>query len=177
MVAAMPTLHAAVLPAPFGDLVVAVDDQDQVVALVFRHEASAEDALRGVVQPGETVAWDDGRCAALADQLGAYFRRERTAFDLTVAPRGTPFEQRVWAALGDIPYGSATSYGELARRLGDPGAVRAVGRANGANPISIVIPCHRVIGADGALVGYGGGLEVKRWLLELEGVLLPGLGA
>ncbi len=93
-----------------------------------------------------------------------------------MAPRGTTFQRRVWAALTDIPYGSVTSYGDLARRLGDAMSVRAVGRANGANPIAIIVPCHRVIGADGSLVGYGGGLAAKRMLLELEGAMLPGMG-
>jgi methylated-DNA-[protein]-cysteine S-methyltransferase len=101
-------------------------------------------------------------------QLEAYFRGELRDFDLPLAPRGTPFQLRVWAELRNIPYGRTISYGELSRRLGDPALTRAVGAANGANPISIIIPCHRVIGADGALVGYGGGLDVKRKLLDLE---------
>jgi methylated-DNA-[protein]-cysteine S-methyltransferase len=104
-------------------------------------------------------------------QLDAYFAGTRMIFDLPLAPRGTAFELRVWALLRDIPVGQTTSYGELARKLGDPQVVRAVGRANGQNPLPIVVPCHRVIGADGSLVGFGGGLERKRWLLEHEGVL------
>ena len=102
-------------------------------------------------------------------QLEDYFAGRRRTFDLPLAPVGTPFQRRVWEALREIPYGETVSYGVLAARLGQPGAGRAVGLANGQNPISIVIPCHRVIGAGGALTGYGGGLERKRWLLALEG--------
>ena len=95
----------------------------------------------------------------------------------TLAPEGTPFQRKVWDALVEIPFGETTSYGELARRIGNPNASRAVGLANGTNPIPIVIPCHRVIGSTGKLTGYGGGLETKRWLLDFEaansGLLLP----
>ena len=106
----------------------------------------------------------------MREQLDAYFAGELESFELDLDPHGTPFQQRVWAELARIPYGETISYSELAHRLGDPKLVRAVGLANGRNPISIVIPCHRVIGADGSLVGYGGGLERKRWLLEHEAV-------
>jgi methylated-DNA-[protein]-cysteine S-methyltransferase len=102
------------------------------------------------------------------DQLRAYFAGTLRAFDLPLVPEGTAFQQRVWSCLRAIPYGATTSYGEIALRIGSPRACRAVGMANGQNPISIVIPCHRVIGKDGSLVGYGGGLEVKRRLLALE---------
>ena len=106
--------------------------------------------------------------AAAREQLGQYFAGERSRFDLPLAPRGTAFEQRVWDALLEIPYGTTESYGALARRIGAPAAARAVGLANGRNPIAIVIPCHRVIGADGSLTGFGGGLGRKRFLLDLE---------
>ncbi|MBC8102417.1 MAG: methylated-DNA--[protein]-cysteine S-methyltransferase [Cytophagales bacterium] len=109
-------------------------------------------------------------------QLAAYFAGERKTFDLPMSPRGTDFQRRVWSALSDIPYGVTISYGELARRIGDPKASRAVGMANGSNPLSIIVPCHRVIGASGKLTGYGGGIERKRALLALEGCL-PGGGA
>lgn len=105
---------------------------------------------------------------AVARRLDAYFAGERVAFDLPLAPSGTPFQQSVWNALCGIPYGETVSYAEIARRIGRPSAVRAVGAANGRNPIAIVIPCHRVIGANGALTGYGGGLDRKRALLLLE---------
>lgn len=101
-------------------------------------------------------------------QLREYFSRLRRRFDLSLDLRGTPFQQRVWAELLCIPYGQTVSYGELARRIGRPGAARAVGTAVGANPVPIIVPCHRVVGADGSLVGYGGGLEVKAALLRLE---------
>ena len=101
-------------------------------------------------------------------QLEQYFAGALTEFDLPLAPQGTPFQLRVWQELRRIPYGQSVSYGELARRIGRPGAARAVGLANGRNPIAMVVPCHRVIGADGSLTGFGGGIERKRALLELE---------
>jgi methylated-DNA-[protein]-cysteine S-methyltransferase len=101
-------------------------------------------------------------------QLGAYFDGELTEFDLPLAPHGTGFQLRVWDALMRIPYGTTTTYGAVAEAVGRPDAVRAVGACNGQNPIAVIVPCHRVIGADGSLVGYGGGLDRKRLLLELE---------
>ena len=101
-------------------------------------------------------------------QLGEYFEGRRTNFDLALATLGTPFQVRVWRQLREIGYGETMSYGELARRLGRPAAARAVGAANGVNPISVIVPCHRLVGANGALTGYGGGVERKRLLLELE---------
>lgn len=141
---------------------------------------AGDDGLRGVFLPGHRhgpppSAGDAEHPTArlAARQLGEYFAGERRAFDLPLAPAGTPFQRRVWAALAAIPYGETTTYGALAAGLGDPRAVRAVGLANGRNPLPIVVPCHRVIGADGSLVGYGGGLPAKRALLELEGALAP----
>jgi methylated-DNA-[protein]-cysteine S-methyltransferase len=109
----------------------------------------------------------------LRTQLEEYFAGDRRDFDLPLAPAGNPFELRVWAALVQVPYGQTASYGEIARRLGAPGAARAVGLANGRNPIAVIIPCHRVIGANGSLTGYGGGLDRKRLLLDLESGVLP----
>jgi methylated-DNA-[protein]-cysteine S-methyltransferase len=106
--------------------------------------------------------------AEARSQLDEYFAGERTTFDVQLAPAGAPFELEVWRALQSIPYGETVSYGEIARRVGQPAAARAVGTANGRNPIAVIVPCHRVIGADGSLTGYGGGLERKRLLLELE---------
>lgn len=116
-------------------------------------------------------AWElaPRRLASAVVQLDEYFAGTRRVFDLPLAPGGTPFQRRVWAALAAIPYGETVSYGELAQRLGMPGGSRAVGLANGANPLPVVVPCHRVIGADGSLTGFGGGLDLKRRLLELEG--------
>lgn len=110
--------------------------------------------------------------ARTAQQLTEYFAGQRTTFELPLEALGSPFEHRVWNALRTIPYGTTTTYGELARRLGDVKATRAVGSANGANPIPIIVPCHRVVGSKGELTGFGGGLDRKRWLLEHEGVLM-----
>jgi methylated-DNA-[protein]-cysteine S-methyltransferase len=116
---------------------------------------------------------DAGPFRALRDQLDAYFAGEPVVFDVPLAPNGTTFQRGVWEALRAIPYGATATYGQIAAAIGNPKAVRAVGLANGRNPISIVIPCHRVIGADGSLTGYGGGVQCKRALLELEAGLLP----
>ncbi|MCW4456719.1 methylated-DNA--[protein]-cysteine S-methyltransferase [Microbacterium sp. MPKO10] len=111
---------------------------------------------------------DDAAFAVAARQLDEYFAGERRRFDMELDPEGTEFEKSVWMLLRDIPYGQTRSYGDLATELGDPNLSRAVGTANGRNPLSIIVPCHRVIGADGSLTGYAGGLERKRFLLSLE---------
>ena len=134
------------------------------------------DALTGLFLAGHARAprtgddWrEDAACFALAvEQLDAYFAGELTEFRLQLDLRGTPFQRLVWNALLTIPYGTTTSYGELATRIGQPGSARAVGLANGSNPVSIIVPCHRVIGSTGDLTGYGWGLDVKRQLLEHE---------
>ncbi|WP_046168163.1 methylated-DNA--[protein]-cysteine S-methyltransferase [Chromobacterium vaccinii] len=120
---------------------------------------------------------DDAALAEVARQLAEYQAGERQTFDLPLAPRGTPFQQQVWAALREIPYGHTVSYGELARALGNPDGARAVGRANATNPIALIVPCHRVLGTDGSLTGYAGGLPLKAALLrfELERSAPPGL--
>ncbi len=125
----------------------------------------------GLRQPGEDAS--SPLLEKAANQLREYFAGRRRNFDLPLAPQGTPFSQRVWAALLKIPYGETCSYGDIARAVGSPKAFRAVGMANNRNPIAIVIPCHRVIGSDGTLVGYGSGLDKKRWLLALEGPAQP----
>jgi methylated-DNA-[protein]-cysteine S-methyltransferase len=118
---------------------------------------------------GEPDAGQDGELFAEASsQLEQYFGGERTKFDLRLTLAGTAFQRRVWAALRGIPYGQTVSYGQLADRIGQPSASRAVGLANGKNPVGIIIPCHRVVGADGSLTGYGGGIERKRYLLAHE---------
>lgn len=138
---------------------------------------ATEEGLSGVYledhrhAPTDRSAWahDPEALAAASRQLAEFLAGERRAFDLPLASgAGTPFQRRVWAALEAIPYGATTTYGALAARLGLPRAVRAVGAANGRNPLSIVRPCHRVVGANGALTGYGGGLPAKRALLALE---------
>jgi methylated-DNA-[protein]-cysteine S-methyltransferase len=119
--------------------------------------------------PTEKLGKRDPRAfPAVTEQLAAYFDGELTTFDLPLAAVGTPFQRSVWAALRRIPYGETRSYGQLAQALGRPDAARAVGAANGANPLGIIVPCHRVVGADGSLTGYGGGLERKQFLLDLE---------
>ena len=126
-------------------------------------------------QPAAAWQRDDAVFAAAITQLAEYFAGTRKAFSLPLRPAGTAFQLGVWAALREIPFGATLSYGELARRIGQPAAARAVGAANGANPLPIVVPCHRVIGADHSLTGFGGGLETKRFLLAHEARLSPGL--
>jgi methylated-DNA-[protein]-cysteine S-methyltransferase len=133
-----------------------------------------DDALTGLYMDSGPAGLDPGPRRSLPvfaeaeAQLRAYFAGELVEFDLPLAPHGSPFQLAVWEALREIPYGETISYGELAHRLGRPSAARAVGAANGRNPIGIVVPCHRVIGSDGTLTGYAGGIERKRRLLELE---------
>ena len=143
-------------PSPVGDLLLTSDG----VALTGLY-------LNGATPPAGAVE-DAARFGEVIAELAAYFAGDLTAFTVPVAPRGTPFQERVWAALPSIPHGTTISYGEQARRLGVPNASRAVGAANGRNPVSIVVPCHRVIGGNGALTGYGGGIERKKWLLDFE---------
>jgi len=133
------------------------------------------DSSRHVAPPPESWLAADGQGRAgetlerTRRQLEEYFDHRRTVFDLPLAPRGTPFQERVWSALRDIPYGTTASYSALARRIGAADSARAVGAANGKNPIPIIVPCHRVVGTHGALTGFGGGIERKRWLLAHEG--------
>jgi methylated-DNA-[protein]-cysteine S-methyltransferase len=152
-----------VLPSPVGPLtVVAEDGAITHVHLGEAKHGPADDEL------GVPAELDEEPFAAAASQLAAYFDGDLQEFDLPLAPRGDTFHQRVWALLREIPYGQTRSYGDLARALGDRNLAQAVGTANGRNPIAIVIPCHRVIGSDGSLVGYAGGLDRKRFLLALE---------
>ena len=139
---------------PVGTLTIVAGDSG-LAAVLFGSEPGAAEEPHPVI-------------AATARQLREYFDGERRAFDLPLELSGTPFQRRAWLALADVPYGTTRSYGEQARRLGAPGAARAVGAANGRNPLPIVLPCHRLVGADGSLTGYGGGLEIKRALLDLE---------
>lgn len=122
--------------------------------------------------PARNADWrrDAGALRDARQQLQAYFAGTLRSFDLPLAPAGTDFQGRVWTTLARIPFGSTWSYGELAREIGEPKAVRAVGAANGRNPLPVILPCHRVIGSDGSLTGFGGGLPLKKFLLEHEGV-------
>lgn len=135
------------------------------------------DAHRHGTEPATYGCRDLGGLAPAVEQLEQYFAGQRTTFDLRIEPEGTPFQRRVWTALVTIPYGATTTYGELARIIGQPRGSRAVGLANGRNPISIVVPCHRVVGANGCLVGYGGGLPRKAALLDLERRVAGSAGA
>lgn len=158
------------IDTPLGRLLIIADDQGRLRAIDWRdHESRMRDLLR--VQYGKAgFSLEAGHDAyGLGQALSRYFAGELTAIDpLPVETVGTPFQRQVWQQLRKIPCGRTISYGELARQIGRPAAVRAVGLANGSNPISIVVPCHRVIGADGSLTGYGGGIERKRWLLAHE---------
>ena len=150
-----------VVASPIGDLTLIAEDG----LLVALHMDGAKHVPGSPDELGER---DDSGLADATGQLAEYFACERTTFDLPLAPVGNAFEQKVWALLREIPYGETRSYGDLARALGDVGFSQAVGAANGRNPLGIIVPCHRVIGADGSLVGYAGGLDRKRFLLALE---------
>jgi len=150
-------LRCDVIESPIGPLTIVVD------------AAGALTEIRFDGAPVSGAVADAAACADAAREIDEYFRRERSEFTIPLAPRGTEFQLRVWNELQKIPFGTTISYSELARRIGRPKAVRAVGAANGANPIPVVIPCHRVIGSDGSLTGYGGGLSRKQELLAIEG--------
>jgi O-6-methylguanine DNA methyltransferase len=147
------------VPSPFRSLCVAVDGDGRLVEIRFdrRRPEGRRDAKR---------------CKDAASQLGEYFASKRREFELALAPVGTEFQLRVWNALRAIPYGTVRHYADIARAIGQPGAARAVGQANGCNPLPIVIPCHRVIASDGTIGGYSGGLAIKHRLLALEGAEL-----
>jgi methylated-DNA-[protein]-cysteine S-methyltransferase len=164
-------LYSAEYASPFGNLIVAVDEGGALVRVVLPNEP--EYWQIEIISKGYQVQQDMGRLAPVLTQLDEYFHMQRRTFDLPLRPIGTAFRLKVWAALQTIPYGVTISYKELAERIDNPNAIRAVGQANGVNPIPIVIPCHRVIGADGSLTGFGGGLELKAQLLRLEGANLP----
>jgi methylated-DNA-[protein]-cysteine S-methyltransferase len=150
------------VPSPLGPLLLVADDADQLRGLYLPSHQGGPAAGPGQPDAGGVI----DRAAA---QLGEYFTGQRTTFDLPLATAGTPLQERVWAVLQALPYGTTTTYGRIAAALGlGSGAARAVGMANGRNPLSIIVPCHRVVGASGALVGYAGGLEAKRRLLSHE---------
>jgi methylated-DNA-[protein]-cysteine S-methyltransferase len=153
------TTYFTVTPSPVGPLTL-VGDDEALVGLYFDRDPAGR-PQRGWVP-------DDRRFRDAAAQLDEYFGGRRRTFDLPLAPRGTAFRKLVWKALRAIPYGRTATYGEIARAIGQPLASRAIGGANHHNPLAIVIPCHRVIGADGSMTGYGGGLDRKRLLLDLE---------
>ncbi len=149
--------------SPIGDLGLVVDEAERLVRIAFLFDGEPLES-----KDGDELIDDPARTARVERQLVEYFAGDRDSFDLELAPAGTDFQKQVWDDLLDIPAGQTRTYSEIARRLGRPGAARAVGRANATNPIPIIVPCHRVIGADGTLTGYAGGLPIKRDLLELE---------
>jgi methylated-DNA-[protein]-cysteine S-methyltransferase len=167
MTTATEQTYYTTVPSPIGELLL-VGDAERLHAVGYtraRRPLRADTSWRRAAQA----------FARARRQLDEYFAGERTGFELELAwpPAAPELDRRVWAQLRRIPYGRTASYGEIARSIGAPAAARAVGIANGRNPFAIVVPCHRVIGADGSLTGYGGGIERKRFLLELEGAMLP----
>lgn len=166
--------YGRVIDSPIGDLMVVANDAGALVAIDFLEDgAPAVMAFPGMTQWVEETGEAGEKTAQAVEQLQAYFAGTLQQFSLSLAPHGTAFQQEVWNKLLEVPFGQTWTYQELANRLGKPKAVRAVGGANGRNPIPIVIPCHRVIGADGTLTGYGGGLPIKEKLLALEGLEVP----
>jgi methylated-DNA-[protein]-cysteine S-methyltransferase len=149
------------IPSPIGDLTLGADADGALTGLYM-------DVQGRPPRISGNARRDDGAFREAAEQLTEYFAGARRSFDLELRMQGSEFQRSVWDALRGIEYGETVSYGEIARRIERPDEARAVGSANGANPVSIIVPCHRVIGADGSLTGYGGGLERKRFLLELE---------
>lgn len=161
-------LRADVVRSFVGNFGVALDEAGVLVRASFLRENGREAFTEIVAQDGDELTWDAEACAPVRAELEEYFAGERTDFALPFELRGTEFQQRVWQELVRIPYGETISYGELAHRVGQAGGSRAVGQANHVNPVPIVVPCHRVIGADGSLTGFGGGVETKRQLLDFE---------
>lgn len=156
-------MHRKVMHSPIGRLMLEEED-GALVRVAFEREIPA-----GIEEMTEELPLQAKEVLEKAErQLDEYFAGERKVFNLPLAPKGTEFQKKVWAALCDIPYGETRSYGQIATAVGNPKASRAVGMANHRNPISIIVPCHRVIGADGRLVGFGGGLWIKEKLLKLE---------
>ncbi|MFE0755090.1 methylated-DNA--[protein]-cysteine S-methyltransferase [Inquilinus sp. NPDC058860] len=171
----VPPIAAGPVDTPLGPMLALLDATGALVGLDFEGaDGTPTFSQRRVARQGlQTGPADPAALRPVADQLGEYFAGRRRVFDLPLAPFGTPFQRRVWAALCDIPCGVALTYRDLAQRIDRPQAVRAVGAANGANPISVIVPCHRLVGSDGTLTGYGGGLHRKAALLELEGARPP----
>lgn len=156
----MTTIYYSCVESPLGELFVHGDDQFVTGLYLPNHKG----------WPGPDPSWQrsDALFAAVREQLAEYFGGQRQEFDAPLKLAGTPFQRQVWQELVRIPYGTTITYAELARRVGKPAASRAVGHANARNPISILVPCHRVVGAEGRLTGYAGGVDKKRWLLQRE---------
>ncbi len=160
----MSKVYWSVIDTPFQPMAAWVDDEGRLLRFNLRATGAAK------VDPAAEK--NERKLAGVQRQVTEYANGKRRDFDFELAPEGPDFHQKVWRALLDIPFGTTTSYGVIAKRVGSPNAARAVGAANGANPIALIVPCHRVIGADGSLTGYGGGLPLKRKLLEHEARVL-----
>ena len=160
------TLTAHAFDTPLDRMVAVVDEDGAVLLLEFLNGRSPQ----ALVAPlGSDVEWSAAGCAEVVAAVTAWFHGRREALEeLRVRPAGSPFQLQVWSEVRKVPYGATSSYGEIAARIGRPGAARAVGRANATNPVCLVVPCHRIVGADGSLTGYGGGLPTKAALLSLE---------
>jgi methylated-DNA-[protein]-cysteine S-methyltransferase len=169
-------VYVHLFPTPLGNAIAALNSDGALFHFAFTDAPTVEEATHGIASADETIVADACRFGDLVAQVGEYFRGERRAFSLPLAPRGTAFQHRVWDLLRTVPYGEKATYGELAIRLGNPNAARAVGRANATNPIALVVPCHRVVGADGTLTGYAFGVSRKERLLALEGAAPYGGG-
>lgn len=154
------TVFYTTMPSPLGELLLTGDGR-HLTGLYMTPHTHGPDRGAGWVR-------DDAAFGDAMRQLREYFDGTRISFEIPLAPDGTEFQRKVWMALRDIPYAQTVSYGDIAREIGNPNGMRAVGLANGRNPISIIVPCHRVIGSNGALIGYGGGIERKQWLLAHE---------
>jgi methylated-DNA-[protein]-cysteine S-methyltransferase len=164
------TFELSRVPTPMGTMLVVTDRQGKLRALDWEtHIDRMHELLRRVYGSGTVQLVDGAGTGPVFDKLKAYFDGDLHAIEeIPIETGGTPFQREVWAALREIPAGKSWSYGQLAKHIGHPTAVRAVGLANGSNPIGLVVPCHRVVGADGSLTGYGGGLDRKEWLLRHE---------
>ncbi len=161
------------IDSPVGPLMLAVNRSGALVCIYFLETGPPERGLEWLAKHGFAAEQDPAPLTEVRRQLDDYFAGRLERFELALAPKGTPFQQSVWQYLLTIPYGTCTTYGAMAAALGNPAASRAVGLANGSNPIPIVIPCHRVIGSNGKLTGFGGGLPAKHKLLTIEGYYLP----
>lgn len=161
-------IYYTIMDTLIGKLVIASTERGLVRIMLPSEERNDFYSYINRIYPEETLVEDQGGNQQVIDQLHEYFNGDRTTFSLSLELRGTEFQRSVWKVVSDVPYGQTRSYGEIAREIGRPKACRAVGGANGANPIPIVIPCHRVIGSDGSMTGFGGGIPLKKKLLRLE---------
>lgn len=160
------TRRAHAFDTPLDRMVTVVDEDGAVLLLEFLNNRSPQ-AL--VTSLGTDLEWSAAGCSVVVEAVTGWFRGRREALEgLRIRPSGSPFQLLVWAEVRKVPYGATSSYGEIAARIGRPGAARAVGRANATNPVSLAVPCHRIVGAHGSLTGYGGGLATKAALLDLE---------